>query len=274
MKAYFSIFRVRLLIGLQYRAAALAGVATQFFWGFIYIMIFQAFYASIGTDSSFMGKAIPISFRQMVDYIWLQQSFLVFIMLWYRDTELFGLITNGNIAYELCRPFSLYNFWYSKLIAQRISGAILRCLPILLLAFALPKAYRLGLPDSLETLILFIITLLLGLLVVVAISMLIYISVFYTMSPAGSMLIIAALGEFFAGLVIPIPLMPLWLRNIAYVLPFRLSTDLPFRIYSGSIQHQEALWSIGVQLLWLTILIFIGKYFMKQALAKVTVQGG
>ena len=31
-------------MGLQYRAAALAGVATQFAWGFMEIMIFRAFY--------------------------------------------------------------------------------------------------------------------------------------------------------------------------------------------------------------------------------------
>ena len=32
MKKYISYFRLWLVMGLQYRAAALAGVATQFFW--------------------------------------------------------------------------------------------------------------------------------------------------------------------------------------------------------------------------------------------------
>ena len=46
MKAYFSVFKLRLIYGLQYRAAALAGVATQFFWGIMHIMIYEAFYAN------------------------------------------------------------------------------------------------------------------------------------------------------------------------------------------------------------------------------------
>jgi ABC-2 type transport system permease protein len=93
-------------------------------------------------------------------------------------------------------------------------------------------------PDSI-TFLIFFISLILGLLVVVAISMLIYISVFITMSPTGSMLMICIVGEFFAGLVIPIPLMPIWLQKIVYVLPFRLTCDLPFRIYSRHIPKMK-----------------------------------
>jgi ABC-2 type transport system permease protein len=103
MKAYISVFKLRLTYGLQYRTAALAGVATQFFWGFIIIMVFEAFYS--GTTAP-----PPISLEQLITYVWLQQAFLSFVMLWFRDNELFGLITTGNIAYELCRPSGIYGF--------------------------------------------------------------------------------------------------------------------------------------------------------------------
>lgn len=267
MRAYLSVFRLRLMNGMQYRVAAYAGVATQFFWGFMYLMIFEAFYSSSTTIQ-------PISFSQTVSYIWLKQSFLVFIMLWYRDGELFELITSGNIAYELCRPINLYGFWFSKLIAQRVSGAILRSVPILIIAFILPKPYRISLPPDITTLFIFIISIILGLFVVVAISMFIYISVFVTMSPVGSTLIFAVLGEFFAGLVIPIPFMPVWVQKIVYVFPFHLTCDMPFRIYSGHIPRNDALIGILVQIIWLAILIILGQVSMKKVLKKVIVQGG
>ena len=38
MKKYFSFFRLRFVMGLQYRTAALAGIFTQFFWGAMTIM--------------------------------------------------------------------------------------------------------------------------------------------------------------------------------------------------------------------------------------------
>lgn len=267
MRVYGSVLKLRLLHGLQYRAAALAGVATQFFWGFISIMVFQAFYENA-------AQTPPISLTELITYIWLQQAFLVFIMLWFRDNELFDLITSGNIAYELCRPCGIYGFWYAKLLAQRLSGAILRCYPILILAFFLPKPYNLTLPPNPVTLLLFITTLLLGLLLLVAISMLLYISVFVTLSPTGSLLVFAVLGEFFAGLIIPVPLMPLWLQKIAYVLPFRWTADFPFRVYSGHVPQQDAIIGIIIQLIYLVILIWLGKIALRGALRRVVVQGG
>jgi len=187
---------------------------------------------------------------------------------------LFDLITSGNIAYELCRPYGIYEFWFAKLIAQRLSAALLRCFPILLIAFLLPEPYRLTYPQNASAFILFLVTLILGLMVLVSISMLIYISVFITMNPTGSMLMFSVLGEFLAGAVIPIPLMPVWLQRIAYILPFRLASDLPFRVYSGNISVEEALASIVVQLVWLVILVLGGKFLFGKVLKRVVVQGG
>ena len=68
MKAYFSVFKLRLIYGLQYRAAALAGVATQFFWGIMHIMIYEAFYAN---------AARLRQFPEQLCIIWLQHVFFL-----------------------------------------------------------------------------------------------------------------------------------------------------------------------------------------------------
>ncbi|WP_223596290.1 ABC transporter permease [Neobacillus bataviensis] len=267
MRVYLSVLKLRLLNGMQYRAAALAGVATQFFWGSMIIMVFQAFYQNAADTQ-------PISLKELITYIWLQQAFLVFVTVWFRDSELFDLITSGNIAYELCRPCELYGFWFAKLLAQRLSSAILRCFPILIVSFFLPKPYNMTFPPSLSAFLLFLSSLMLGLLLLVAISMFLYISVFITMSPMGSLLIFGILGEFFAGLIIPVPLMPSWLQNIANVLPFRWTADFPFRVYSGHIPPKEALIGIVIQLVYLLVLVWLGRISMNRVLRKVVVQGG
>lgn len=267
MRAYLSVFRLRLLNGMQYRAAALAGVSTQFFWGFMFIMIYEAFYSQSLQDP-------PISLRELTTYIWLQQAFLAFIMLWFRDSEIFNLITSGNIAYELCRPCGIYGFWFAKLAAGRLSSALLRCFPILLIAFFLPAPYRMTLPPDFTTFCLFLAALMLGLLVLVSISMFIYISVFITMSPMGSLLMIGVVGEFFAGQIIPVPLMPGWLQQVAYLLPFRWTADFPFRVYSGNIPQQQACAGLFAQLAWLAVLAGLGHFALQKALRRVVVQGG
>jgi ABC-2 type transport system permease protein len=91
-------------------------------------MVFEAFY-------EYATNTPPISLKELITYIWLQQAFLVFITIWFRDNELFDHITSGNIAYDLCRPCELYGFWYAKLLAQRLSSAMLRCFPILIVSF-------------------------------------------------------------------------------------------------------------------------------------------
>jgi ABC-2 type transport system permease protein len=267
MNAYFSIWKLRFMTGLQYRAAALAGMATQLFFGFIFIMVYVAFYEHSSVTP-------PMTLGELVSYIWLQQIFLGFIALWFRDQDIFNLITSGNIAYELCRPCGLYPFWYAKLLAARLSSVLLRCIPLLSIIFFLPEPYRMSLPPSAATFIMFLCALLLGLLLVVSISMLIYISVFWTMSPVGSILMIAVASEFFAGMIIPVPLMPIWLQKIIYLLPFRWTVDFPFRVYSGHIGASEALWGMLLQLIWLAALVAFGRWLMSRALRNVVVQGG
>ena len=124
MRPYFSLLRVRFLSGLQYRAAALGGLATQFFWGLMLIFIYSAFYG----DAAYSGG---FYFGDLVAYIWVQQAFLMFVMLYDWDAELFEMITSGGISYELCRPVNLYQVWYVKLLSKRLAGGILRFLPIL-----------------------------------------------------------------------------------------------------------------------------------------------
>ncbi|MFC4619031.1 ABC transporter permease [Camelliibacillus cellulosilyticus] len=267
MKPYLSVLKLRLINGLQYRAAAMAGVATQFFWGFITIMVFEAFYSHATAQP-------PMTLKELIAYVWLQQSFLALIVLWFRDNELFDLIVKGNMAYELCRPCDIYGFWYAKLIAQRVSSALLRCIPILVIVFVLPEPYRMMIPPNFISFLSFLAALLLGLLILVSISMFLYISVFVTMSPTGSLLLFSVVGEFFAGLVIPIPFMPGWVQVIANFLPFRWTTDFPFRVYSGQIPSSEALMGLMVQLVWLIVLFVVGRWVLNRVLRKIVVQGG
>jgi len=266
MNAPISLLKMRFLTGLQYRAAAAAGMLTQLFFGLIIIMVYVAFYR-------YNGEAQPMMLKEVVAYVWLQQMFYALIVLWQFDGELFELITGGHIAYELCRPWRLYPIWYAKLLAARLASASLRCAPVALVVFILPEPYRMP-PPSPAALLLFVLALVSGLLLVTAISMLVYISVFWTMSPVGSVLLVAVSGEFFAGMIVPVPLMPGWMQQVVHLLPFRWTVDFPFRVYTGHIGAQEAIVGIGTQWVWLAALAAAGQWLMGRALKRAVVQGG
>ena len=76
MRQYISFFKLKFAVGLQYKAAALAGMSTQFFFGIIYVSVYIAFYQS---DSS----NLPMPLNQLVSFLWLNQCFFALIFMWY-----------------------------------------------------------------------------------------------------------------------------------------------------------------------------------------------
>ena len=266
-KPYTSMLRIRFINNLQYREAALGGLGTQLFWGLMLVFIYAAFYAGADSSGGF-------AFKDLVSFVWLQQAFLTLIFLYDWDYELFDMILTGGISYELCRPVKLYRVWYVRLLSKRLAAATLRFAPVVILGFLMPAPYNLSPPDSLLSFLLFVISLFLGLLLLVAISMLIFISIFKTQSPVGSMGTIGIIGEFFAGMTIPIPLMPLWLQRFCSLLPFRWTADFPLRVYSASVGTKEALIGIGLQLTWITISVLIGSLLMERVTRLSAVHGG
>lgn len=266
IKVYLSVFKIRMIHSLQYRAAAIAGLLTQFFWGFMLLMIFEAFYNS--------GGAQTFSFSSLSSYIWIRQALLAFFMIWLRDSELGNIIINGNIAYELVRPYSMYTFWYSKLLGTRVSSAMLRAPLVLILAVFLPAPYTLNPPANISALLLSITGLFIGVFLMTSILMLMYISMFKTHNMVGSFILFGITADFFGGHYIPIPLMPNWLQKISSFMPFRYASDLPLRIYTGDIVGNEALYGILIEIFWLVSLFALGSYLMRRVSKKVVVFGG
>lgn len=267
MKKYFSFFRLRFFTGLQYRAAALAGIATQFFWGLMEILVFQAFYAS---DAG----AFPMTLSAAASYVWMQQAFLAFFNVWMMENEIFDSILEGNIVYELCRPVSIYSMWFARSIANRMSRAILRCFPILAAAALLPFPYGLEAPASPLHLLLFLITLILGLLVVVSFCMLVYGLTFFTISPQGLRILCTSVVEFFSGAIIPLPFLPENLQRVLELTPFAAMQNVALRVYSGSMTMPEIFRAAGLQIFWLIVMILGGRQLCRIAEHRVIVQGG
>ena len=267
MRKYISFFKIRFSMGLQYRTAALAGIVTQFAWGFMEIMIFKAFYEA---DAA----AFPMTLSATASYIWLQQAFLAFFAAWMMENEIFDSVVNGNIAYELCRPIRIYNMWFSRSLANRISRAVLRCFPILLVAAFVPAPYGIAAPATVMHFVIFLITLILGLLVTIAFCMLVYGLTFFTISPQGLRMVFVSMVEFFAGAIIPIPFFPEKMQKVLELLPFASMQNVALRIYSGSMTGAQMQKTILIQIFWLVALVLMGSSLCRFAEKKVTVQGG
>lgn len=267
MRQYLSFFKLKFATGLQYKAAAIAGLTTQIFFGFVFIMVYVAFYGS-GTPEA------DITLSEIIPYLWLNQAFFSLIFIWHKDNEIMNMIKNGNVAYELCRPQNLYVMWFVRILASKLSSTVLRCGPLLLVAFLLPAPYNLTLPPNLTAFIFFIITLGLSALLVTALVAFMYVLIFYSIDSKGIQGMYCSTAEILAGQVIPIPLFPTVLKAIATVLPFAYISDFSFRIYSGNITGVAIAQGLVIQIAWLIILIILGMLCTNKILKRVSVQGG
>ena len=267
MRAYFTYFKLKFISSLQYRSAAWAGIATQFFFGFVYIMVYVAFYKS-------GGKNLPMALPQVITYLWLNQAFLALINQFSRDQELFKLIRDGGISYELARPKDLYFMWYFKIIGQRLANVTLRFIPLIVVTSFLPFPYNLGLPYSFSHFVLALISLLMGSLLVSALAVLYPIIAMYTMNEKGIVNLVITLGDILSGVVVPIPFFPRFMQIISRFLPFQYISDLPFRLYVGNISVMDGFYGIIIQMVWIFLMIMFGRLLMKKNLQRVVVQGG
>ncbi len=268
---YLAVVSARYRMLLQYRAAAIAGFGTQLFWGFIRLMILSAFYTA-------SRQAPPMSMSEIVDYVWLGQAMFA-LLPWGVDGEFARHVRSGAVSYELLRPVDLYTLWYASALAFRAAPTSLRCVPLVTVAMGiLPwlglEAWALKLPPSLIYGLLFVTSLGLAILLSACITMLMHISMLWTISSQGIDRVVPAVTVVLSGLVVPLPLFPDWLQPLLWLQPFRGLADVPFRIYSGNIPLGLAGIEVAGQLLWIIALVWLGRYCLSRGTRKLVVQGG
>lgn len=263
MKAYLAILYARMATLLQYRAAAFAGVATQIFWAMIKTMILTAFYAQASTSQ-------PISLAQAITFIWIGQALLA-LLPWNIDKELEAQVKNGNVSYELIRPINLYSLWYARAFAIRTVPAIMRCIPVLTIGVLF---FGLTAPISWSAFLAFGVSLIFGSFLSAAITALIIISLFWTISGEGIQRLMPHVALLLSGLIVPLPLFPEWLQPFLSFQPLRGVIDIPTRLYTGVIPVQEAFYYLGFQLIWILVLVGVGRWLMGRALRQIVIQGG
>ena len=267
MKSYLTYFKLRVITNLQYRTSAIAGILTQLFFGFVFIMMYLAFYESNDTSN-------VMNWNQLVSYLWLQQAFFALTYPFVKDNDLLDMIRNGNLAYELVRPQNFYFKFYIKMIAERFVSTLLRFLPVILIGLILPYPYNLSLPHSFVNFILFIISLIFACLLITSLSLVIHIITMFTLESRGIITTYSTIAEVFIGAIIPLPFFPNWLEKISNILPFRFISDFPYRIYSNSITIPEGIKLLMLSGMWIILIIILGIHISNIALKKAVIQGG
>lgn len=272
MQAYRSLFFARFALLLQYRAAAVAGIATQLFWGFVKVMVLKAFF-------SHATSVQPMTFSEAIGYVWLGQAFIMAVVPWSGDRDVQELIRSGAVGYDLLRPIDLYNFWFTRALSMRTAPLILRAIPILGIAMLLlPQLglaeWSLAIPPSLGALVAFCLSFIGAVLLSSALTMLLTVSMMWTLSGEGVNSIVPTLIIFFSGMVVPLPLFPDWLQPLLNFLPFSGLLDQPLRLFTGNLSSTMLPGVLIHQAFWIAVIVWLGRFLVRRGINRLVIQGG
>ena len=270
-RPYVAAFRARFQLMLQYRAAALAGFATQLWWGAIRILVFAAFY---GVNAA----AAPISLTDAVTYVWLGQALLA-LQPWSADPEVGLAVRTGGVGYDRLRPLDAYGYWYARSVGWMLARALPRAVLMVLAAgIVLPLvglaewAWRP--PSGVAAALLFVPAFILMTMLGTAVLMLANIIVTASLNERGVNAVLTPLVIVFSGSLLPLDFYPDALRPFLHVQPLAGLVDIPFRIYFADLKGAAALQGLALQAGWTLALVGIGRLAMERMMRRLEMQGG
>jgi len=273
-RPYLAAFASRFLLMLQYRAAALAGFATQCWWGGIKVMIYAAFFAAAPAAAA----ASPMSLPQVITYTWLAQALLA-LTPWSADPDVALAVRTGAVAYDRLRPVDTYALWYVRGAAWMASRAVPRAALMLVAAgFILPLiglsdwAWRP--PPTLAAAAAFALSLPLALALSSAFLMIVNVVVAATLTDRGANVLFNSLIIVLSGNLLPLALYPDWARTALFLQPFAGMMDIPLRLYVGELSGASAWAGLALQVFWTVVFVAIGRWGLTRVMTRLEVQGG
>jgi ABC-2 type transport system permease protein len=270
-RPYFAAFRARFQVMLQYRTAALAGFATQCWWGAIRIMVFAAFY---GVHAA----AAPISLANAVTYVWLGQALLA-LLPWVADPEIGQAVRTGGVGYDRLRPLDAYGFWYARTLGWMLARALPRAALMALAAGVVLPLMGLGAwawrpPSGMAAALLSVPAFALMTALGATVLMLANIVVAASLNERGVNAVLTPLVIVFSGSLLPLNFFPDALRPFLHVQPLAGLVDIPFRIYFADLRGGAALQGLALQAGWTLLLVGVGRFAMERMMRRLEMQGG
>jgi ABC-2 type transport system permease protein len=248
---------------LTYRAAAIAGLITNFFFGWLRISVLVALY---GQRQVVEGMTVP----GIYTYVGLTQAVLAYLSLfgWY---ELADSVYTGEVGTDLLKPLNYFTFWLARDLGRALVGFLLRGVTIMLLYDLI---FEMAHPTNLMQWAAVVIAVLLSWLVSFAWRFLINLAAFWTPNARGIGRFGFVLTWFFSGFLMPLRFYPGWVQTIARLTPFPHMLNTVVEVYLGVLPG-PALWQALLnQLLWTIGLIFIGHLVLRTAVRRLVILGG
>jgi ABC-2 type transport system permease protein len=261
---YLSILLMAAQRTLAYRRTVLTNLVTSLIWLAASYYLWRAVFVSQAEIGDF-------DWVRMRTYILLAYSVNVLLSSSYSTFRVISIIRNGDIANELIRPFDFLLAQMSMSLGSALVEGLFSSLIAIGIGLA---AFKAQLPASPLVALLFLVSVVLGFLTKFLINYLVALLCFWTKSSLGLIWAQTAVINILSGAMIPLEFFPAWLKNLTLVLPFQAIVNAPLSIYLGSVRGWAVLGTLGVQALWILLLLGLARVLWRPSLRALEIQGG
>lgn len=260
---YLSIAQASVQDAIAYRLTTLVSVGVAFIWVLVSYFLWKAAYA--GT-------------RTMAGYTWGEMRTYVVVAFginamvgWRVGSSMMTTIKTGDVVIDYVRPLNYCYTQISRACGYCLVEGLVSLGVCLVVGFTLIGVVA---PASPVHALLFAVSLVLGVLTKALFVFLMSLLVFWTVSGLGLMWMQQAVVQVLSGAVVPLALMPDWLRAVAGVLPLRGIVSTPLTLYLGKADVWGTVGLLGLQAGWLLALFGLANLAWRRAFDAAEIQGG
>ncbi|NMH72230.1 hypothetical protein HF078_03980 [Bacillus sp. RO2] len=263
MRKYLELLKSQIKVETAYLAWYWADVVSTL----LRLVIMYFFWVAVFQNRTEISS---ISFESMITYVVIAMMLENYV--YGAGNEMARNIKNGDIALELLKPYDYLTKLIFMDLGSKANSFVRTTIPLFLVAIIF---IGIEAPISWEVAILFLASMLVGILIGTQIDLIIGVLAFWTVNVWGVRVLREAIVKFFSGALIPLTLFPGWFQEVSSFLPFQSMIFVPVAIYTGQIQMgSDALIAFATQLFWFAILFMVVRVVWSQAVKKVTVFGG
>lgn len=251
---------------LSYKADVIIFLVGQFMMLAVSYYLWKAIYGS-SSSSTIKG----FSLHQMIIYILI--SFLTSLMISVSIfSDIYSEVKDGSIAINLIRPIS----YEKRMMFQSLGNVMYNFILIFIISFSGISIlfYKYTGVFSISNILLYLISLILGLLINFYYSYCFALLSFKITNMWGLSQIMQAITNLLSGALIPIVFFPKLIQKVIEILPFSSSIYTPSMIFLGKLTGVTLIKSLLLQVVWVIILSIVAKLMWNTLIKKLTILGG
>ncbi len=263
MRLFWELARLSFQRHLTYRAATLAGLLTNLFFGLLRAAVLMALY---GARQEVEG----LSAGDAITFTGLTQAVIAFLSLfgWY---EVMDSVHTGDISSDLLKPMGYFSFWLARDMGRAAVNLVLRGLPVMA-AYAL--FFQITVPASGLQWTALGVALILSWLLSFTWRFLINLSAFWTPNALGVARFGFLLTWFLSGFLMPLRFFPEWFVRLCHLTPFPSMVNTVVEVYLGVLTGPALGQALLVQAVWVAALVGVGQLLLRAGVRQLVIQGG